>query len=91
MQLPPEALTGLTLAEMNQVQNFTMPAGGASTLLALPQLTGTINGRTLSGDGSNEVANATVRFKSANIYFGRTYTFNLRPGIRYSTGDPVRA
>jgi YVTN family beta-propeller protein len=22
---------------------------------------------------------------------GRTYTFNLRPGIRYSTGDPVKA
>ncbi len=76
VQLPPEALAGMSLAEMSQVQNFNVPNDGSSSLLALPQLTGTINGRTLSGDGSNVIANARVRFKSANVFFGRTYTFN---------------
>jgi uncharacterized repeat protein (TIGR01451 family) len=76
LRVPPEAIAGMTAQELAQVQNFSLPTNGASSLPALPSLVGNINGRTLAGDGSNVIANASVRFRSTNVLFGRTYTFN---------------
>ncbi len=75
-QLPPEALAGMTLTEMGQVLNFALPTNGVSILTALPPLNGAVSGRTLAGDGSNIVANATVHYRSSSPYFGRTWTFS---------------
>ncbi|HMD96237.1 MAG TPA: carboxypeptidase regulatory-like domain-containing protein [Terriglobia bacterium] len=72
VQLPPEALAGLTAAELSEIQNFAIPAGGVSALAALPALNGTVNGQTLAADNSTAVPNSQVRFKSNNNFFGRT-------------------
>jgi uncharacterized repeat protein (TIGR01451 family) len=74
--LPPEALVGMTLEQMGLVRNFAMPSNGVSTQVPLAPLTGTIEGRTLSGDGTTPIGGATVSFQSRNVLFGRTY--NLR-------------
>lgn len=74
IQLPPEAIAGMTVQELAQVQNFSLPANGVSSLPALPTLTGKVGGRVLTGDLTNAIANAAVRFQSTNRLFGRTYT-----------------
>src|SRR5262249_11683248 len=47
-------------------------ADGTSPLGGLPSLQGTVNGRVLAGDAATGVSSASVRFKSRNIFFGRT-------------------
>lgn len=73
--LPPEALVGMTLEQMGLVRNFAMPLNGVSTQAPLPPLTGTIEGRTLAGDGTTPIGGATVSFQSRNVLFGRTYNY----------------
>ena len=51
VQLPPEALSGLSEAELAAIANFAMPADGSSPLAALPPLTGEITGQVLASDG----------------------------------------
>lgn len=76
-QLPPEALNGLTAAEIAAVQNFTMPQNGVSTLAPLPGISGVINGRVLADDNLTPITNATVRFQSNTAFYGRTYSANV--------------
>ena len=45
IQLPPEALAGLSSDELAQIQNFHAPADGVSSVPPLAPLTGTITGR----------------------------------------------
>jgi Carboxypeptidase regulatory-like domain/Bacterial TSP3 repeat/Bacterial Ig-like domain (group 2) len=75
VQLPPEALAGLTSDEIAAIQNFAVPADGTSPLdpLAPPQL-GSVNGAVLSGDGLTGVANANVTFHNASLIYGRSST-----------------
>lgn len=76
IQLPPEALYGLSIEEMAMVQNFEIPEDGTSALPPLPRLTGQVSGYAYASD---EVTPATtaygskVYFKSENPFFGRTY------------------
>ena len=72
-QLPPEALVGLTADEMNEIQNFVIPAGGASTLTPLPTLAGSVTGRVLADDLTTPIPGATVSFQSNNLFYGRTF------------------
>jgi hypothetical protein len=74
VQLPPEALAGLTEEELAAVRNFALPAGGVSALAPLPSLTGTVTGVVREGDETTPVTSAQVRFKSANVLFGGTVT-----------------
>jgi len=74
VQIPPEALLGLSLAEIAMVKNFALPADGSSSLEPLPPLTGEVTGHVLAGDGVTSAGSTTVYFKSENIYFSRTYT-----------------
>jgi len=74
VQIPPEALSGLSLAEMAIVKNFSLPADGGSSLEPLPPLTGEVTGHVLAGDGVTSAGSTTVYFNSDNIYFSRTYT-----------------
>ncbi len=51
VQMPPEALSGLSGEELTAIVNFVMPADGSSTLASLPPLTGEITGQVLASDG----------------------------------------
>jgi hypothetical protein len=73
VQLPPEALTGLSADEIAAIRNFAVPANGASTVPPLESLAGTVTGQVLEGDGSTPVKTASVFFKSSNPLYGRTY------------------
>lgn len=72
VQLPPEALSGLSPEEIGWIRNFAVNPDGTSGLAALPPLNGTVGGRVLAGDGATAVPFASVRFRSRNIFFGRT-------------------
>ena len=50
LQLPPEALAGLSTDELAQVGNFAAPGDGVSALAPLAPLTGSITGRALASD-----------------------------------------
>jgi Carboxypeptidase regulatory-like domain/Bacterial TSP3 repeat len=71
-QLSPEALVGLSPDEITEVRNFAVPPSGVSTLAPLPALNGVVVGRVLAGDGITTVPNATVRFHSNSLFYGRT-------------------
>ena len=73
VQLPPEAIAGLSPAERSQVLNFDVPGDGSSLLAALPRLDGRIEGTVFEGDGVSIVRSARVFFRSTNPIFGRTY------------------
>ncbi|MBC7925675.1 MAG: Ig-like domain-containing protein, partial [Bryobacteraceae bacterium] len=73
-QLPPEALAGLTAAELTQIRNFNAPPGGISSLPPLPELLGTVQGKVLAADGETAIPNASVSFRSRSPLFGRTFT-----------------
>jgi hypothetical protein len=73
VQIPPEALSGMSLAEIAMVKNFSLPADGGSSLEPLPPLTGEIIGNVLAGDGITGAGATTVYLNSDNIYFSRTH------------------
>jgi hypothetical protein len=72
MQLPPEALAGMSPDEITEIRNFAVPSNGVSALSALPAVNGTVAGQVLAGDNATPVQNALVRFRSNNIFYGRT-------------------
>lgn len=74
VQLPPEALWGLTADEMTDIVNFVIPADGMSNLEPLEPLDGKIDGDTLEADLTTAVGGAPVTFQSTNLLFGRTYS-----------------
>ena len=75
-QLSPEALVGLSPDEITEIRNFSVPSTGVSALSPLPGLTGNVTGRVLAGDGTTTIPNATVRFHSNSLFYGRTLQVN---------------
>lgn len=75
-QLPPEALAGLSSAELSEIQNFVIPANGASVLAPLPAINGSVTGKVLAEDNITPIAGATVSFHSNNVFYGRTFFVN---------------
>jgi hypothetical protein len=71
-QLPPEALAGLTQAEIGEIRNFAVPADGSSAVAPLPSLNGTVTGRVLASDAATAVPYGQVQLKSNNLLYGRT-------------------
>ena len=82
VHLPPEAIAGLSISEMQMVQNFAIPEDGSSSLEPLPHLTAQVTGQVWASDETTQPDSGTVYFKSDNIYFSRTYTDSL-----YNTGS----
>ncbi|MEM9557540.1 MAG: carboxypeptidase regulatory-like domain-containing protein [Acidobacteriota bacterium] len=74
VQLPPEALEGLTATERAQIVNFDVPLDGSSALPALPPVDGTLSGTVFEGDGTTAVPNTTVRWRSGSPLFDRVHT-----------------
>lgn len=73
VQLPPEAVAGLTAEEARSVQNFAVPDGGGP-VAALPPVNGTVSGRVLAGDGTTPIPGTSVTFKSQNPLYARAHT-----------------
>jgi hypothetical protein len=78
VQLPPEALVGLSPDEIAAVQNFVVPADASSTLDPLPAFGTSITGRMVEADGTTAMPHTSgsfnVRLRSNLIYFGREYS-----------------
>jgi hypothetical protein len=91
VQLPPEALSGLSSQEVAMIANFTMPANGTSTLAPLPSVTGTVTGafKTYDSLSSNFVSDNPVFLQSSSPYFTRTYKANANSnGVFTFNGTP---
>jgi len=75
VQLPPEALSGLSSQEIAMIANYTMPANGTSVLASLPPATGTVTGafKTYDGLSSSQEASRNVNLQSSSPYFTRIY------------------
>ncbi len=74
LQLPPEALTGMTAADVAAIPNFAVPAGATSTVAALPSLTNTVSGFVYASDQTTAIPSAGVSLQSVDPIFGRLYT-----------------
>ncbi len=82
VQLPPEAIQGLSPVEIATIRNFAVPADGLSALNPLPAIAGTVSGKAYEHDATTPVprtgnASASVRFRSSEILFGRVQQVNL--------------
>ena len=74
IQLPPEALSGLSGDELAVIANFAVPGDGSSQLASLPPLNGEITGQVVAGDGVTPAPLGTpVTFTSEHPLFGRAY------------------
>ncbi len=71
VQLPPEALDGLSSTELAAIVNFVTPADGVGTVTPLPVLTGVVTGTVFEGDGVTLASNATVTYQSDSPFFNR--------------------
>ncbi len=90
IQLPPEALTGLSPADAAAIVNFSVPSNLTSTLPAPPALTGGVNGQVVAGDNVTAIPNSLVSLQSADAVYARTYQATTNSGGYYSfTGNVV--
>ncbi|HEX3130768.1 MAG TPA: carboxypeptidase regulatory-like domain-containing protein [Thermoanaerobaculia bacterium] len=83
VQLPPEALDGLTVEQIDAIANFAVPAGGGSNLAPLPALDGTATGTVFETNGTTPVPGAPVRLRSNNPIFQRLLQVRSDSGGRY--------
>ena len=83
VQLPPEALDGLTAEQIDAIANFEVPANGSSALPPLPPLDGTATGTVLETNGTTPVPGAPVRLRSNNPLFQRLLQPRSDSGGRY--------
>ncbi len=93
VQLPPEALEGLTVDEIPEIANFAVPANGVSTLPPLtPPATGSVSGLVTESDGATPVTGATVTVNSGDLIFGKIVTATTSSSGLYSAqGVPLES
>jgi hypothetical protein len=90
VQLPPEALDGLTADERAAIVNFALPADGVSSVPSLPPLTGRISGRAVEGDGVTAVNGVRVTIQSTHPLFNRLWGMQS-DGYLCPGGTPLTA
>ncbi len=88
-QLPPEAVAGLSAAELSAIQNFVVPTNGVSALGPLPSIGGNISGHVLADDAVTPLPGTTVSFQSNNLFYGRTY-FATSDGNAFFSFSPTQ-
>ncbi|MFZ4856964.1 MAG: carboxypeptidase regulatory-like domain-containing protein [Desulfuromonadaceae bacterium] len=90
VQLPPEALTGLSSQELAIIANFSIPANGTSTLAPLPAANGTVTGTLKAYDGQSiSGAGNEIYLQSSSPYFTRKYrTTTDNNGLFTFTANP---
>ncbi|RLB69921.1 MAG: hypothetical protein DRH04_04420, partial [Deltaproteobacteria bacterium] len=91
VQLPPEALQGLSLSEIETIQNFAVPEGGTSELDVLPPMNAQVSGQVLASDETTiGYPGCTVSLKSSHPLFGRTYQVSTNTSGNFEfIPDPV--
>ncbi|MBI3472811.1 MAG: carboxypeptidase regulatory-like domain-containing protein, partial [Candidatus Solibacter usitatus] len=72
VQLPPEALAGLSAEELSWIRNFSAPLDGVSPVPPLPATNARVMGYVFAYDGATPVPHAYVTFKSRSPYLNRT-------------------
>jgi len=84
IQLPPEAISGLTSEEMSRILNFDMPLGGVSTVAELANMQGRIEGGVYEFDDLTPVPNANISFRSSVPYFQRIINVQANDSGQFS-------
>jgi hypothetical protein len=84
VQLPPEALAGLSADELTWIANFVVPANGTSALSSLPPLRGVISGTALAWDKTTVLPGVPVSFTSSLPMFGRRWTASTDADGRFT-------
>lgn len=74
VQLPPEALSGLSTVDLSTVANFVLPPGYTSTLSALPSITSQVNGTVYASDSATPMPGSIVFLQSTDPIYARTYS-----------------
>ena len=82
VQLPTEALIGISPTELSEIQNFA--ANATSSAAALPPLNANVAGQVLASDSVTPVPGATVTLQSSLPYFQRLYSTTSDGGGNYS-------
>ena len=72
IQLPSEALVGISPTELSEIVNFN--ATGTSLAAALPPLNANVAGQVLASDSATPIPGATVTLQSTLPYFQRLYS-----------------
>lgn len=70
VQLPPEAIAGLSATDLPTIANFVMPSNGVSTVSPLESLNGQVVGQVVASDGVSPIPGAVVTFQSNDPLFG---------------------
>lgn len=88
-QLPPEALTGLSIEEMAGIKNFVLPVDGISALAPLPNAMASINGGIFEYDEATTIANSKIEFQSQSPYFKRIWTAESNVSGEFSFNSKI--
>jgi len=92
VQLPPEALDGLSATDIASIVNFSVPSTGVSALAPLPALTGSVSGKIFNGDGVTPVSinfGSFMQLRSTVPEFGRLYNVPSDSGGNYHLATGV--
>jgi hypothetical protein len=81
VQLPPELISNLSIADAATVRNFALPIDGQSAVTALPALTATVSGTGYEGDARTPVRGANITVQSAHPIFSRVW--GMSPNIGF--------
>lgn len=82
VQLPSEALTGISPTELSEIVNFAATA--TNNVVNLPPLNANVAGEVLASDSLTPVPGATVTLQSSLPYFQRLYSTTSDGGGNYS-------
>ncbi|MGA2534763.1 MAG: Ig-like domain-containing protein [Terracidiphilus sp.] len=82
VQLPSEALTGISPTELSEIVNFA--ATGTSAAASLPALNANVAGQVLASDGATPVPGAAVTLQSSLPYFQRLYSTTSDSGGNFA-------
>lgn len=69
VQLPVEALAGLSATDLASVVNFAVPSSPLAAVAA-PTTNGVLTGQVFAGDGKTPIPNAVVYEQSTDLYYG---------------------
>jgi len=82
VQLPSEALAGISPTELSEIQNFS--ATSTSSAAALPALNANVTGQVLASDSLTPIPGATVTFQSTLPYYQRLQSTNSDSNGNYA-------
>lgn len=88
VQLPPEALAGLSSEEIGWIRNFAVPPDGVSAVPPLPPANGRVKGYVLAHDGVTSVPGARVELRSRSPYLNRVLDATTDAAGAFAFGPP---